>query len=73
MLCARPGGEVVAALGDQFEREVWAEAVDLRQVLAVAGLCRPGPREMAARKASGKRHPGRCRFVRSSPRRASST
>ena len=34
MLCARPGGEVVAALGDQFEREVWAEAVDLRQVLA---------------------------------------
>ena len=34
MLCARPGGEVVAALGDRFEREVWAEAVDLRQVLA---------------------------------------
>jgi hypothetical protein len=34
VLCARPGGEVVAALGDQFEREVWAEAVDLRQVLA---------------------------------------
>jgi hypothetical protein len=34
VLCARPGGEVVAALGDQFEREVWAEVVDLRQVLA---------------------------------------
>ncbi len=26
--------EVVAALGDQLEREVWADAVDLRQVLA---------------------------------------
>jgi hypothetical protein len=34
VLCARPGGEVVAALGDQPERKVWAEAVDLRQVLA---------------------------------------
>jgi hypothetical protein len=34
VLCARPGGEVVAALGDQLERKVWAEAVDLRQVLA---------------------------------------
>ena len=34
VLCARLGGKVVAALGDQFEREVWAEAVDLRQVLA---------------------------------------
>ena len=35
MLCARPGGEVVAALGDQLEREIWAsEAADLRQVLA---------------------------------------
>src|SRR6201993_4876160 len=34
VLGARPGGEVVTALGDQLEREVWAEAVDLREVLA---------------------------------------
>ena len=29
-----PSGEFVAALGDQLEREVGAEAVDLREVLA---------------------------------------
>ena len=34
MLGARPGREVVAALGDQLERQVRAEAVDLGQVLA---------------------------------------
>ena len=33
MLCARPSGEVVAALGDQPQREVRAEAVDLGDVL----------------------------------------
>ena len=37
MLCARPGGEVVAALGDQLQREVGAKAVDLRQVFAEQG------------------------------------
>ena len=37
MLCAWPGGEVVAALGDQLKREVWAEAVDLRQAFAEQG------------------------------------
>lgn len=34
MLCARPGGEVVATLGDQPEREVRAEAIDLGEILA---------------------------------------
>jgi hypothetical protein len=34
VLCARPSGEVVAALGDQLEREVWAKAVGLCQVFA---------------------------------------
>ena len=34
MLCARPSGEVVAALSDQLEREVRAEAVDLGEVLS---------------------------------------
>jgi len=34
VLCARPGGEVIATLGDQPEREVRAEAVDLGEILA---------------------------------------
>ena len=34
MLCARPGGEVVTTLGDQPEREVRAEAIDLGEILA---------------------------------------
>ena len=34
MLCARPGGEVVATLGDQLEREVRAETIDLGEILA---------------------------------------
>ena len=34
MFCARPSGEVVAALRDQLEREVRTEAVDLGDVLS---------------------------------------
>ena len=34
MLCARPSGEIVAALGDQLQREVRTEAVDLGEVLS---------------------------------------
>jgi hypothetical protein len=34
VLRARPSGKFVAALGDQLEREVGAEAVDPREVLA---------------------------------------
>ena len=34
MLCTRPGGEVVAAFGDQLQREVRTETVDLGDVLS---------------------------------------
>ena len=34
MLCARPSGEVVAALGDELKREIGTETVDLGKVLA---------------------------------------
>jgi hypothetical protein len=33
VFCARPRGQVIAALSDQFEREVRAEAIDLGEVL----------------------------------------
>ena len=34
MLCARPGGEIVAALSNEFQRKVRAKAVDLGDVLS---------------------------------------
>ena len=34
MLRARPSGEVVAALGDELERDIGAETIDLGKVLA---------------------------------------
>ena len=34
MFCARQGGEIIAALSDQLQREIRTEAVDLGDVLS---------------------------------------
>jgi hypothetical protein len=34
VLCARPGGEIVAALSNEFQGRVRAKAVDLSDVLS---------------------------------------